>query len=197
MLAHTHLKHKGAVSIINFPSVVFDNETAEKILNTRHVLETQLGEHHLYSDGSFHRLEDASTRMSFAVAYKSSNKTYDLAISGTSQGQASSTRAEITGLLAAILCCPRNHPAKIYSDDQTTVSEFSALVQFPATTKQYLHSPNADWWGLIKKAYVQQGRHITVQWVHGHHGVPGNVAADTWAGEAHTHEFAPWQINIP
>jgi len=123
MLSDVHSRSRNAVGMVNFPTITFDNETAEYNLLARDSLERQLGVHHLYSDGSFNNVDDdANTRMSFAEAYKNVGKTYEPAISGTVLGHASSTRVEIIGILAAILCCPRNHPAKYIA----TTSRLSA-----------------------------------------------------------------------
>jgi len=152
MLSDVHSRSRNAVGMVNFPTITFDNETAGYNLLARDSLERQLGVHHLYSDGSFNNVDDdANTRMSFAEAYKNVGKTYEPAISGTVLGHASSTRVEIIGILAAILCCPRNHPAKIYCDDVTTVGQFCALIQSPAAASEYLQSRNADWWGMVRK----------------------------------------------
>ncbi|KAK5829048.1 ribonuclease H-like domain-containing protein [Linnemannia elongata] len=187
--------HKSAIDTIHFPSVTFDNNTAKNILATRFILESQHGMHHLFSDGSLQYFRNINIRMSFAVAFKGAKGKYDVAVTGTADGYATSTRAEIVGILATILCCPRDQPATIYTDDQSAVHEFSALVQSSTTTQQPILSPNADWWRVVKIAYIQQGRQITVHWVRGHSGVAGNVAADRLADKAHTTEFASWHLS--
>ncbi|KAG0008802.1 hypothetical protein BGZ80_003040, partial [Entomortierella chlamydospora] len=185
---------KDAIDPIDF-AVTFDHETEEKIMTIRLTLEGQHEPHTLYCDGSFINQGKVSARMGFAVVYENLDGTYPLATLGTAEGYASSNRAEIVGLLAAILCCPRNHTAGIYTDSTSVLHGFSALVQSQATKQKLLRSPNADWWGVIQKAYAQQGERATIHWVHAHSGVAGNMAADSWASKAHTAGLTAWQIN--
>ncbi|KAF9347738.1 hypothetical protein BGX26_000797 [Mortierella sp. AD094] len=182
-----------AIDLINC-AVTLDCETAERIKTTKLALEGQNEPHYLYCDGSLLNDGSVSARTGFAAVYKDLNGAYLLAALGTAEGHESSNRAEIVGLLAAILCCPTNHAATIYTDSLSTVQQFLALVESQAT-KKLMQSPNADWWRAIQEAYIRQGKQVTVQWVRAHSGIAGNMAADSWATKSHTAGLMAWQID--
>jgi ribonuclease HI len=141
----------------------------------------------LYSDGSLMNSGTQDISMAFAVVMQSDDGTYKTAISGRTSGYASSTKAELTGLYAAILVSPRNKPTTVRIDNMAVVTQFQHLVQQRpyCTERQRLRSPYSIWWSAIHNAYEHQGRLITVEWVRGHQGNEGNEAADKAAKQAH------------
>jgi ribonuclease HI len=113
---------------------------------------------------------------------------------GRVDGFASSTKAELAGLFAAITVSPRNTPATIYIDNSAVVSQFRELVRGreACTERQRLRSPYAVWWAAVHNAYIVQGKKVNVIWVRGHAGNKGNEAADKAAKDGHMGEL--WSI---
>ncbi|KAG0283535.1 hypothetical protein BGZ98_006295, partial [Dissophora globulifera] len=110
-------------------------------------------------------------------------------------GSASSTKAELGGLLAGILVSPRNKLTTIHIDNKAVVTQFRKLVlrREDSTTRQRLRSPYAVWWATVHNAYVEQGSMVRVAWVRGHAGNKGNEEADKAARQGHF--GAAWNID--
>jgi ribonuclease HI len=150
-----------------------------------------------YSDGSY--FEDGPKPVSMAfgvVTMDQQTQRYRTVISGKTVGYASSTKAELVGLLATIMVCPRGTNATIYIDNEAVVQQFERLVENreTATARKRLRSPYAVWWAVIARAFEHQGRRIQVEWVKGHSGNPGNDMADIAAKEAHSKDA--WSLDL-
>ncbi|KAF9897455.1 hypothetical protein BX616_005561, partial [Lobosporangium transversale] len=115
---------------------------------------------------------------------------------GRVDGYASSTKAELVGLYAAILVSPRNVPTTVYIDNMAVVVQFKDLAQKreASTERQRLRSKYAVWWAAISRALFKQGGKVTVKWVKGHAGNRGNIRADQAAKDAHFSEM--WTIKV-
>ena len=150
-----------------------------------------------YSDGSLIHMGTDKVSAAFGVVASVDFGTPSVAIGGRVAGYASSTIAELGGLLAAILISPRDVDITVYLDNQTVVQHFQTLVQKreTATTRQRLRAADAQWWAMVHYAYVRQGRRISVRWVRGHAGNIGNEAADAVAKGAHKVDAGVWQLN--
>ncbi|KAG0349393.1 hypothetical protein BGZ54_004377, partial [Gamsiella multidivaricata] len=148
----------------------------------------------LYSDGSLDHAGKADVSIAFGVVVKDSNNQYPTAASGRVEGLASSTKAELAGLFAAILVSPRNTPTIVYIDNSTVVPQFKALVEERdrCTERQRVRSSYATWWAAVHHAFVQQGRSVKVAWIKGHAGDSGNEASDKAAKEGHLSEL--WSL---
>jgi len=170
------------------------NETLQKIQLQREKYEGQENIT-LYSDGSLKETGTHNVSMSFGVVVQAPDKTFYKAISGRVSGSASSTKAELAGLLAGILISPRDKPTTIYIDNSAVVTQFRTLVQRRpySTMRQRLRSPYATWWAAVYNAYVQQGSKVKVEWVRGHAGNQGNEEADAAARQGHF--GAVWELN--
>ncbi|KAF9342469.1 hypothetical protein BGX26_007471, partial [Mortierella sp. AD094] len=141
----------------------------------------------IYSDGSMKETGTPDVSMAFGVIIQEDVVTYSTAITGRVAGYASSTKAELAGLFAAILASPRHTPVTIYIDNSAVVTQFKTLVQArqDCTERQRLRTPYAAWWAAVSNAYQHQGKNIKVEWVKGHAGNHGNIAADKAANLGH------------
>ncbi|KAF9368639.1 hypothetical protein BGX21_006453, partial [Mortierella sp. AD011] len=133
--------------------------------------------------------------MAFGVVSQAADGSLRTAISGRVAGFASSTKAELAGLLAAILVSPRDKPVTVKIDNMAVVTQFRTLIlQRPdCTERQRIRSPYAIWWSAISNAYERQGSSVTVEWIKGHQGDRGNEAADKAAKSAHRGIL--WELN--
>ncbi len=142
-----------------------------------------------YSDGSLLEHGVSTGSMAFGVvAMRPGEERYSTIIAGKVKGYASSTKAELVGLLATILVCPRDTNATVFIDNEAVVTQFEAIVQKrqTATQRRRLRAPYAVWWAAIAKAFEHQGEKIDVQWVKGHSDSVGNNMADIAAKAGHT-----------
>jgi len=148
----------------------------------------------LYSDGSMENAGKRSVRMALGVVVQEEMDRFPTVIAGRVDGFASSTKAELAGLFAAITVSPRNTPTTIYIDNSAVVSQFRKMVRRreACTERQRLRSPYAVWWAAVHNAYNAQGRKVNVIWVRGHAGNKGNEAADKAAKDGHLGEL--WSI---
>ncbi|KAG0347366.1 hypothetical protein BGZ54_004932, partial [Gamsiella multidivaricata] len=149
----------------------------------------------MFSDGSMEEAGKQGVRMAFGVVAQENQDAMHTVVTGRIAGFASSTKAELAGLFAAILASPRNTPTTIYIDNSAVVTQFKALVsgRQGSTERQRLRSTYAIWWSAVHNAYVHQGGKIKVEWIKGHAGHKGNEAADKAAKEAHFSDL--WAIN--
>ncbi|KAF9943995.1 hypothetical protein BGZ72_002952, partial [Mortierella alpina] len=151
---------------LDFPSIGIDSQTKQMIAQTRWALSGRTEAVHFYSDGSLIKQGTNDISMSFGSVFRCVDGSHQRAIYGTTTGFASSTKAELIGLLATILCCPRDQQCVIHIDNQAVVTKFSSLVKHRnrATARQKLRSTYALWWDIVNKAYIQQGKQVNVQW---------------------------------
>ncbi|KAG0027750.1 hypothetical protein BGZ81_005323 [Podila clonocystis] len=78
----------------------------------------------LYSDGSLIEAGTEKCSMTFGVATLLENNIFAPLMSGEVAGFASSTKTELVGHVAAVLCSPRNATVKIYIDNMAVVQMF-------------------------------------------------------------------------
>lgn len=179
------------------PGVLVDDESWNMVMITRWALEQRSEPIVLYSDGSLKHMGNEKVSMSFASVYKCVDDTYQIAVRGRTTGFASSTKAELVGLFASVLCCPEGKDVIIYIDNNAVVAQFRTLVEnrSKATPRQIHRSTFATWWEAVYEAYVKQGRKVKVRWIRGHSGEDGNEAADRWANNAHQLPTEPWTLD--
>ncbi|KAF9914656.1 hypothetical protein BX616_007844 [Lobosporangium transversale] len=181
----------------DLPGLIFDTETQKMIRAARQALRRRSGARCLYSDGSYSPHYSARARVSFGVTFLDEDGIYRPAVYGTVQdindSRGPSSKAEIVGFLAAILCCPRYQPAAIFIDALSVVHGFVNHIQ-SNTIPSKPSRPNAEWWKLVQTAYAQQGRMVVAAWIPGHSGVEGNEAADKLATTSHSSRLLPWDL---
>ncbi|KAG0300459.1 hypothetical protein BGZ99_003785, partial [Dissophora globulifera] len=81
----------------------------------------------MFTDGSLKNIGKDNISMAFGVVVEAPDKAYYTAISGKMSGSASSTKAELGGLLAGILVSPRNKLTTIHIDNKAVVTQFRKL----------------------------------------------------------------------
>ncbi|KAF9377104.1 hypothetical protein BGX21_003280, partial [Mortierella sp. AD011] len=150
-----------------------------------------------YSDGSVTNIGSEQVSAAFGVVVMTERGSFEPAISGRVAGYATSALAELCGLLATLLISPRNTPVDVYIDNSSVVHNFKTLVKErkSTTAKQRLRSADAQWWAMLYYAYETQGRMVNVQWVRGHAGNLGNIAADSLAKAAHRSDTGLWRLD--
>ncbi|KAF9563792.1 hypothetical protein EC968_004697 [Mortierella alpina] len=183
--------------------IIVDSFTADLIRSARVAMAEHTGPLKIYCDGSL-KLIDGKPSCTFSSVYLSKKKEewYDCAVLGKTATDHSSYVAELVGLLASIMACPRKRPATIHTDNQGIANAFDPLVvnrgeSLKNPQRVFRRARFPHWWELVYKAYLQQGRMITVKWVKGHSGIPGNEAADHLANYAHKVDYDPWRIWKP
>ncbi|KAG0084453.1 hypothetical protein BGZ92_009851, partial [Podila epicladia] len=171
---------------VEFDGLALEPATQAAIIQQR-VEQQHKAEMVLYSDGSLIEKGTEKISMAFGVVIDNGNNKFAPMISGGVAGFASSTKAELVGLLAAVLSSPRNTTVKIYIDNMAVVQIFKKLVQerHTATARAKLRTTYAKWWDMIMMAVKNQGGTVTVEWIKGHAGHAGNEAADRAAKAAH------------
>ncbi|KAF9944026.1 hypothetical protein BGZ72_002898, partial [Mortierella alpina] len=140
-----------------------------------------------YADGSVKDMGKDTVSMAFGVVQKKGNNQYRDIMGGQTDGHASSTKAELVGLLAAIMLSPRDRDVQVFSDNAAVVQNFRTLVKkrADATQRQKVRTTYAGWWAWVEDEYRKQGSRVTVTWVRGHAGDEGNEAADLLAKRSH------------
>ncbi|KAF9180242.1 hypothetical protein BGZ51_006329, partial [Haplosporangium sp. Z 767] len=173
--------------------LLLDDDMREDI-EARRLARTD-GEIELYSDGSLVDMGTEQISMAFGVVLKDGDRYRDV-ISGRTGGFASSTKAELIGLLAAIMVSPREQEVTVRIDNAAVISNSKTLVKHrdTATARQRNRAVYARWWGVIADEYEKQGKRIKVAWIKGHDGNPGNEAADRLAKAAHQSQHK-WRFN--
>ncbi|KAF9930781.1 hypothetical protein BGZ67_005608, partial [Mortierella alpina] len=149
-----------------------------------------------YSDGSLTDMGKTSVSMAFGVVQKKAGDQYRDIVGGQTEGHASSTKAELVGLLATIMISPRDRDVQVFIDNEAVVKNFRKLVKnrANATQRQKVRTTYAGWWTWVADEYQKQGSRITVTWVRGHAGDRGNEAADLLAKRSH-HARHVWNLD--
>ncbi|KAG0249321.1 hypothetical protein BGZ95_007588, partial [Linnemannia exigua] len=146
----------------------------------------------LYSDGSLLHsgMEDVS--QAFAVVDLTQEPT--LTVQGRSDGYASSAKAELMGLLAAVLAAPPDQDIVIRLDNESVVTQFRSLVKERSGTlpRKRFRNTYAGLWAVLYQVVDTRPGKVEVEWIKGHSNILGNELADQAAKGAAQSNTAPW-----
>jgi len=150
----------------------------------------------LYSDGSLLKHGSPDCAMAFAVVDLLSDEASLL--SGRVGGRASSTKAELMGVFAAVLAVPLGQDLIVRLDNESVVDDFKDLV-----TKRNLTLPrkrsratHCQHWAVLADMVAGRTGSTVVEWIRGHAGDPGNVKADKAARLAVTLDTPKWKVDL-
>ncbi|KAF8944536.1 hypothetical protein BGZ46_006231, partial [Entomortierella lignicola] len=119
-------------------------------------------------------------------------------VHGRTDGYASSAKAELMGLLAAIISAPLDQDVRIELDNQAVVEQFQQLVHLRSDTlpRKRFRSTYAGLWAVIHDVVQERTGKVEVAWVRGHSINKGNNLADTVATQAVRQATKPWQVDL-
>jgi len=112
-----------------------------------------------YSDGSVKDMGKDTVSMAFGVVQRKANNQFRDIVGGRTDGHASSTKAELVGLLAASTLSPRDRDVRVFSDNAAVVQNFRTLVRKRAdgTQRQKVRTTYASWWAWVEDEYRKEG----------------------------------------
>ncbi|KAF9943821.1 hypothetical protein BGZ72_003321, partial [Mortierella alpina] len=117
---------------------------------------------------------------------------------GRVSGHASSTKAELMGLLVTISSAPPAQDIIIQLDNSAVVDQYQTLVANRTTTlpRKRQRANFAALWAVLAKVVSERPGSTTVQWVRGHSTNQGNVLADGVATSAVRGDTPAWQVDL-
>ncbi|KAF9082170.1 hypothetical protein BGX29_004026, partial [Mortierella sp. GBA35] len=150
----------------------------------------------LYSDGSLINSGTKDIAMAFGVV----DITHDppLTVQGRTNGHASSAKAELMGLLAAIQAAPPEQDILILLDNQSVVDQYHSLVRDRLDTlpRKRFRSTYAGLWAVLAQVEATRQGTVAVEWVRGHDNNYWNELADKVAKEAARGDTVPWVVDL-
>ncbi|KAF9397697.1 hypothetical protein BGZ94_006229, partial [Podila epigama] len=155
-----------------------------------------LGSKIISTDGSMLQAGTAKVSMAFAVVDQSSGTVLDLL--GKTDGHASSTKAELMGLLAAIASTPSDQNILLQLDNKAVVDQFETLVVLRSflPVRHQQRALYAGLWAVIAELVQKRAGSVQAEWVRGHANNQGNIIADKIAGAAARSKSTPWSVNV-
>ncbi|KAF9342474.1 hypothetical protein BGX26_007461, partial [Mortierella sp. AD094] len=148
------------------------------------------------SDGSLININTENVAMAFGVVDLSQPVTRT--VHGRTDGHASSAKAELMGLLAAIISAPPDQDVRIELDNQAVVQQFQQLVHLRLDTlpRKRIRSTYAGLWAVIHNVVQERAGTVEVAWVRGHSNNIGNNQADIVATTAARRAIEPWRVDL-
>jgi ribonuclease HI len=138
----------------------------------------------LFSDGSLLNTGKEDVSQAFGVVDLSQD--IPLTVQGRTDGHASSAKAELMGLLAAVLAAPPEQDIIIKLDNQSVVDQYQRLVKdrHNVLPRKRFRSTYAGIWAVLCQVVETRPGGVEVVWIKGHSNIQGNELADQAAKEA-------------
>ncbi|KAG9061498.1 hypothetical protein KI688_007076 [Linnemannia hyalina] len=150
----------------------------------------------LYSDGSL--LNSGTPEVSLAFGVVDLTQDNPLTVQGRTDGHASSAKAELMGLLAAVLSAPPEQDIVVKLDNQSVVEQYSHLVKNRRDTlpRKRFRSTYAGIWAVLWQVVESRPGRVDVMWIKGHSNVHGNELADQAAKVAAQSASVPLMVDL-
>ncbi|KAG9061442.1 hypothetical protein KI688_007433 [Linnemannia hyalina] len=150
----------------------------------------------LYSDGSL--LNSGTLEVSQAFGVVDLTQDNPLTVQGRTDGHASSAKAELMGLLAAVLSAPPEQDIVVKLDNQYVVEQYSRLVKNRRDTlpRKRFRSTYAGIWAVLCQVVESRPGGVEVVWIKGHSNIHGNELADQAAKVAAQSGSVPWMVDL-
>ncbi|KAL7749958.1 hypothetical protein RI367_004473, partial [Sorochytrium milnesiophthora] len=130
----------------------------------------------VYTDGSLDQPGTPLCKMGLAVHTSTTQVS-----AGLPTLAASSTRAEVLAVVAALAIACHDQPLRIHTDSQVVVSEWPTMTSNTCPARRQVRSAFGAEWRLIRHLLAQRTASVHVLKVKAHAGVAGNEEADRLA----------------
>lgn len=148
------------------------------------------------SDGSLINLGTDRVAMAFGVVDISHDEIYQA--QGRTDGYASSAKAELMGLIGAVLAAPPEQDIVVELDSLDVVRKYQEQVANRCDTlpRKRLRCNYAGLWATLHRLVCDRAGTVNVKWIRGHRHNQGNIMADAVATQAARTETAPWRVDL-
>ncbi|KAG0196505.1 hypothetical protein BGX33_001571, partial [Mortierella sp. NVP41] len=118
-------------------------------------------------------------------------------IGGRVTGFASSAKAELTGLIAAVTAAPKDQDIHIRLDNESVVKQFKKIITNRATSsaRDRIRCNNYMDWSALATICQERTGLTQVSWVPGHSGEEWNEKADRAAKDAQMTTDKTWTVD--
>lgn len=148
------------------------------------------------TDGSLINSGQNTVAMAFGVVDRSQPEVRT--VQGRTNGYASSAKAELMGLFAAVMSAPAEQDIEVQLDNESIVQQYQQLVKRREYTlpRKRQRSNFAGHWAALHKVVQEKPGTVEVKWVRGHATDTGNIMADEVATSAAKAETTPWSVDL-
>ncbi|KAF9176303.1 hypothetical protein BGZ51_000963 [Haplosporangium sp. Z 767] len=152
--------------------------------------------HIISSDGSMINAATVDVAMAFEVVDLSQPEQQP--VQGRTSDFSSSARAELMGLLAAILSAPLDQDIIVEFDNQAVAQQYRQLVRVRKNTlpRKHLRSNFAGLWAVVHQVVQDRPGANDVVWVRGHKDNQSNNLANAVAKSAAQEATTPWHVDL-
>ncbi|KAF9271472.1 hypothetical protein BGZ68_003571, partial [Mortierella alpina] len=154
------------------------------------------GDRLLHCDGSM--IEAGTDAIAMAFGAVDTSETTIRTAQGRVSGHASSTKAELMGLLVAISSAPAAQDIIVRLDNYAVVQQYQVLVANRSSTlsRKRQRANFAALWAVLAKVVAERPGSTAVEWVRGHSTDHGNILADGVATSAVRRDTPAWQVDL-